>query len=226
MRKRSFPIARVLLLTLAGAAATTSALAQTAAINDSDSGWRAMSACAEQPTEGARHACMDDVLRRAGLLTPERETRQQLDRFGLKGDPRSPATPRAPTSASPATPRAPTSEAPAVTGGTLAPSASSASSAASTATASSTPAPSEVASGVAPPPAPSTVEVELARVSTTHDEKLILTTTDGAVWRQIEGVAVRPVPAAGDRITIRRASLGSYLCEVRKNVGFRCSRTK
>jgi hypothetical protein len=188
MRTRTSPITCLLLFTLGATAATNGAIAQTAAIGDADSGWRAVSACAAQPSEGARHACLDDVLRRAGLLTPERETRQQREQFGLKAEARAPAVPMAVTPAP-----APSGASPATS---------------------------------APPAAPSTVDVELARISVTHDDKLILTTTDGAVWRQIEGGAILPLPAAGDRMTIRRASLGSYLCEVRRNVGFRCSRTR
>jgi hypothetical protein len=202
MRVRTSPITRFLLLALGTAAATNGASAETAAIDDADSGWRAVSDCAAQPSKEARHACLDNVLRRAGLLTPERETRQQRERFGLKGEARAPASTPAPAPASalpsPVTP---------------APSPSSAS-----------PAPSAPPS--TPPAVPSIVEVELARISTTHDEKLILTTTEGAVWRQIDGGAILPQPAAGDRMTIRRASMGSFLCEVRRNVGFRCSRTR
>jgi hypothetical protein len=163
---RTFPITRIILLALGSTAAMNGVVAETDMIDGADSGWRAVAACAAESSEKARHACLDDVLRRAGLLTSERETRQQREGFG--------ASPKAST----------------------------------------------------PPAAPSTLEVELARVSTTHDEKLILTTTDGAVWRQIEGTPIRPVPAAGDRMTIRRASMGSFLCEVRRNVGFRCSRSR
>ena len=179
MRARTSPITRLLVLALGATAAANGAIAETATIDDADSGWRAVSACAAQPSERARHACLDDVLRRAGLLTTERETRQQRERFGLKDDAPAPA-------AAPAT--------------------------------AVTPTPS--------PTAPATVEVELAQVSTTRDEKLILMTTDGAVWRQIEGTPIRPVPVVGDRMTIRRASMGSFLCEVRRNVGFRCSRSR
>jgi hypothetical protein len=214
MRVRTSPITRFLLLALGTAAATNGASAETAAIDDADSGWRAVSDCAAQPSKEARHACLDNVLRRAGLLTPERETRQQRERFGLKGEARAPAsTPASASAPAPASAPAHASASPSPSPVTPAPSPSSAS-----------PAPSAPPS--TPPAVPSIVEVELARISTTHDEKLILTTTEGAVWRQIDGGAILPQPAAGHRMTIRRASMGSFLCEVRRNVGFRCSRTR
>ncbi len=44
--------------------------------------WNAVVACADRPDERARHACVDDVLRRAGVLTDAQEQRDQRQRFG------------------------------------------------------------------------------------------------------------------------------------------------
>ncbi len=68
------------------------------------------------------------------------------------------------------------------------------------------------------------VEVQLANVTVTRDAKLIVTTTDGVTWVQRDSDAVRPTPAAGDTMVIRKALLGSFICSVRGSDGFRCSR--
>jgi len=70
------------------------------------------------------------------------------------------------------------------------------------------------------------LEVTLATVKEGGDGKLVLTTTDGAVWRQVESEPVRPTPAQGQTMTITKGSLGSYLCKPGKWVGFRCARVR
>jgi len=86
------------------------------------------------------------------------------------------------------------------------------------------PAPPKTPDAPAVEPVESQVEVQVASVTVTPDEKLIVTTTDGVVWRQRDSDPVRPPPAAGDTMTIRKALLGSFMCVVRRNDGFRCSR--
>jgi len=91
--------------------------------------------------------------------------------------------------------------------------------------------------GAATPPAPpqtpdapaveqvdERIEVKIANVTVTSDEKLVVTTTDGVVWRQRDGEPIRPPPVAGETMVVRKALLGSFLCTVRKKHGFRCSR--
>ena len=44
--------------------------------------WQAIVACAERPNPENRHACVDSVLREAGVLDPEREIAAQRESFG------------------------------------------------------------------------------------------------------------------------------------------------
>lgn len=69
------------------------------------------------------------------------------------------------------------------------------------------------------------LEVTLAKVEKRGDGKLVLTTTDGAVWHQVESATVSPVPAQGQTMTIEARSLGGFMCEPSKYVSFRCYRS-
>jgi hypothetical protein len=69
-------------------------------------------------------------------------------------------------------------------------------------------------------------QVTLARVDQAGDGKLLLTTTDGAIWKQLESAPIRPLPAGGQAMTIEKVSLGGFLCEPSKYVSFRCFRAK
>jgi hypothetical protein len=86
--------------------------------------------------------------------------------------------------------------------------------------------------GLTPPPTPkptpseSKLAVTLASVEQRGDGKLVLTTTEGAVWRQVESEAFRPLPAQGQTMTIAKKSLGSFMCESANRVAFRCYRTR
>jgi len=77
-----------------------------------------------------------------------------------------------------------------------------------------------------PSPAEARLEVTLASVQQSGDGKLVLTTTDGAIWRQVESEAIRPAPTQGQVMTISKAALGGFLCESAKRVAFRCFRTR
>ena len=134
-------------------------------------GWGAMTKCAAIADDVARHRCLDDVLRSAGLLTPH---------FGLETSP-------ARTSKAAAT---------------------------------------QVAASVAKPPSDDRVQVTLATVAPGADGKLVLTTTEGAVWRQVESNTVRPTPAQGQTLTIERTSFGGFMCKSGKWVAFRCYRAR
>ena len=86
--------------------------------------------------------------------------------------------------------------------------------------------------GLQPPPAPkptpseSKLEVTLANVTQAGDGKLVMTTTDGATWRQVESEPIRPQPTQGQTMTIARKSLGGFMCESANRVAFRCYRTR
>jgi hypothetical protein len=69
-------------------------------------------------------------------------------------------------------------------------------------------------------------QVTLATVATGSDGRLVLTTTEGVVWRQVESTAVRPTPTQGKVMTIERTSAGGFLCRFGKWVEFRCFRAR
>lgn len=195
--KREIRYAGCLFAGLAAVAATPAAGAET----DAATGWAAVAGCAQQVTERARHSCLDQVLRDAGLLTPEMSERQERLTFGL-GNTAVPAPPAQPVAPAPQVPKAvpPAPAAPAPR---------------------PTPAPREVASQ------PERMEVEVATVAMSADRrKLIITTTEGAVWRQTEDMEILPLPVAGDRMTVRKGALGSYFCRVGNSVTYRCSRSR
>ena len=70
------------------------------------------------------------------------------------------------------------------------------------------------------------LEVTLATVTDSVDGKLTLTTTEGAIWKQVESEAVRPTPRAGQTMKIEKAALGGFMCRPTKYVAFRCFRTR
>ena len=95
-------------------------------------------------------------------------------------------------------------------------------------------APAQV-SATAPAPSPAAapakaqddrVEVTLSNVMKAGDGTLVLTTSDGAVWRQSESGVLRPEPAEGRKMTIMKKSFGGFMCVSDKRVAFRCSRWK
>ncbi|MEJ0038914.1 MAG: hypothetical protein WDO68_23090 [Gammaproteobacteria bacterium] len=70
------------------------------------------------------------------------------------------------------------------------------------------------------------LDVTLAKVEEGGDGKLVLTTTEGAVWRQVESETIRLVPAQGQAMKIEMRSLGGFMCRPSKYVSFRCYRSK
>jgi hypothetical protein len=136
-----------------------------------EAGWAKMQKCATIAEDKARHACTDQTLREAGLLTEA----TQRKAFGLQK-----------------------------------------------------PEPAPAAEGSSPKNKNKNenLEVTLAKVEQAGDGKLVLTTTDGAVWRQVESVTVRPMPAQGGAMTIESRSLGGFMCEPSKYVSFRCYRSR
>jgi len=172
--------------------------AQTPPAMNAESGWSAIGLCAVRSNERARHACIDDVLRQAGLLTPQAEAGERRRQFGLEGG----------AAAAPVEPPAPPVAAPPIA------------------------APKIAAPPDAPlPPKPEAasgdrLELEIATAITGLDDKAVLTTTDGAVWQQTDSDTIQRLPRARDRFTVRKASLGSYLCTLPSKITFRCRRTR
>jgi hypothetical protein len=191
------------MLCTAGVAAMLAAATALAAEggSDAEAGWAAVTRCAQQDTERARHDCVDQVLRDAGVLTPELRARQQQRAFGL--DRATSPVPAAPPPAA-VQPVAP----PPV------------------ATAPTAPAPTRSAAKASPESSPDRVEVEVASAVAGRDGKLVVTTTDGAVWRQTESITNYRLPAAGERMTIRKGSLGGYLCTPSSKLSWRCARDR
>ncbi|OYX60409.1 MAG: hypothetical protein B7Y88_15680 [Sphingomonadales bacterium 32-64-17] len=63
--------------------AAGTALAQGAGM-DPAANWQEIARCAGEDRSARRHACMDEVLRRAGLLDPQREVAEQRETFGQR----------------------------------------------------------------------------------------------------------------------------------------------
>jgi hypothetical protein len=175
-----------------GAAWLGIAIAVTAAEQDpgAEAGWAAVKRCAQQETERAVHSCLTQVLREAGLLTPEVSARQQQRAFGL---PQAAPPPPSPTPPAPVKAPTRTTAAPAVPD---------------------------------PAPPPDRVDVQIAAVTSTGDGRLIITTSDGAVWRQAESLQNPQWPRAGEQMTIRKGTLGSYRCTLPSKLSWRCTRSR
>ncbi len=187
------------LLLLLGARPAAHADAATGA----EEGWAAMKQCAALVDDRARHACTDEVLRRADLL-PGAEAREAERRrqFGLQ-QPSRPAT----AATAPAPRDSPAPRGPSAPGASPQPGAK--------------PAP-----GQPPERAPRAVELTLSAVDIGPDGKLVLTTAEGAVWRQVESRAVRPLPAKGEKLRIEPTSFGGFMCQSDRWTAFRCYRLR
>ena len=223
---------------------TTAVTAQTPGTMTAEKGWSSIARCAQEDTERARHTCLDRVLRDAGLLTPEMHALQERRAFGLD-DKQARATP--PPPAATATPPATAAIPPAASAealnrraartapGGVTPSTATAPSlptaapspAAAAAPPPAKPAHSPAAARSAPAPLSDRLEVELANVEKAVNGNLFVTTTDGAVWLQAESVEMPQPPVAGDRMTIRKGSMGGYRCSVTStHLTYRCTRSQ
>jgi predicted transglutaminase-like cysteine proteinase len=199
---------------------TTTVMAQTSATApgsmNAEQGWSAITHCAQEESERARHTCLDRVLRDAGLLTNEMRARQQRKAFGLEEKAaRTPPTPPPAAATSPvaATPPVAAAKPPATT--------------AAPATAPAPATPATPPATAAPPAQPDRLEVELTKVEKAVNGRLLVTTSDGAVWLQAESVDMPQPPVAGDRMTIRKGSLNGYRCSVAStHLTYRCVRSR
>ena len=68
------------------------------------------------------------------------------------------------------------------------------------------------------------MDVTLARVEVAKDGRLTLTTSEGAVWRELENDPISPRPREGDALSIEKTAFGGYFCRMGKHVTFRCVR--
>jgi len=186
------------------AAIATAALAMPlAAQSGANTGghWQAIVACAERDGgPAARHACMDDVLRAAGVLNAEREIAAQRESFGERAGQRGAPPPPPPPPPPGPPPGSPPPGQP--------------------------PAPPTAP----PPPPPQPGPERITGLSTTiadaligSDRMLLVSTAEGAVWKQIDGTRFRRAPDAGTGFSVEEGALGSYRCKIGSDV-YRCRR--
>jgi len=69
------------------------------------------------------------------------------------------------------------------------------------------------------------VTLDLVTLTPT-DGRLVVTTTDGAIWEQTDPGKVAPLPKSGQEMVIRRAPLGGYFCKFGKWNAVRCVRRR
>ncbi|MET0290801.1 MAG: hypothetical protein ABW136_00460 [Steroidobacteraceae bacterium] len=81
MRRRWISIGAASLL------GVVSAVAAAAAPETPEARWNAVAACGSRNDERQRHACVDDVLRQAGVLNAEQDRRDERQRFGREPAP-------------------------------------------------------------------------------------------------------------------------------------------
>ncbi len=83
-----------------------------------------------------------------------------------------------------------------------------------------------VATPAPPPPVDENqVSVVLSEVALIQPlNRLLMTTTDGAVWAQTDNAPVTRMPRAGDTVRIERGVIGGYLCAINKWSKVRCER--
>ena len=169
----------------------------------SDAAWSAITLCARIAKDTDRHDCLDDALRNAGLM-PAHPTAAPVPAAGTA--PGAAAAPAAAAGAATPAARAPDSASPARSKQSRADFGLQPKTSRET--------------GVA-----RTLKVTLSQVDQA-DGKLLLTTTEGAIWKQVESTKVWPVPTEGQTMTIERGSFGGFFCEPSKYVSFRCFRAK
>ena len=82
------------------------------------------------------------------------------------------------------------------------------------------------AQATAPAEPETVVTVELAQVALIPpSNKLLLVTTDGAVWEQLDSESIAPRPRKGDSMTVRQTRFGGYFCRFGRAQAVRCERT-
>jgi hypothetical protein len=175
---------------LAWASAPTSAEASSAKDN-----WKAMERCAAIADADTRHACSDDVMRRAGLLEPTTTASTAEPARAPEAAPSAPAPQTAAVVPAPEAPPAP-------------------------ARPPSAPPPKPKLKKASER---YHVEVTLAKAVLRGDGKLVVTTADGVVWQQLYSDVQLPMPRAGQSMRVWEGKLGGYMCRIEKSPTFRCT---
>ena len=70
------------------------------------------------------------------------------------------------------------------------------------------------------------VSVELASAGQDPTGKWVLTTKEGAIWRQIDTTELNREPHAGSTMVIRRGLIGSFFCKIDGDAAIRCTRNQ
>lgn len=66
----------------------------------------------------------------------------------------------------------------------------------------------------------------IASVDNTPLGRLLLTSSDGAVWEQTDGDAVTRAPSPGDTVQVSKGFMGGYMCQVSRWQSVRCQRDR
>jgi hypothetical protein len=146
---------------------------------DAGSNWAAMAECGAIRNADRRHACMDDVLQQAGVLSGAQVAQEVREEFGKENRPAPVAAPRSqPAQAS----AAPARTAPL----------------------------DEIVSTV-------------ATVRAIGYHRVRVTAADGSVWDQTQDEDLLE-PRQGERFSVERGSMNSFLCQVGRSSRYRCQR--
>ena len=170
----------------------------TAQTSNAAANWDAMAKCAAISDDDARHECSDEVFRKAGLLkSVESTSSKSVETKPMKSAATTPTesaetTRSEPRKAADVQPATPRSFPPRK----LAP--------------------------VKEPDDYDEIEVRLEQVDKAGDGKLVLTTTEGEIWRQLYSNSLLPTPRAGQLLKVKQNSLGGFMCRVEKSPSFRC----
>lgn len=70
------------------------------------------------------------------------------------------------------------------------------------------------------------IEVKLVSISQSADGKSVLVFDDGSVWKQLDNKPLVPRPRPGNAVTVKRASLGSFIAQIGRGAGVRVRRLR
>jgi hypothetical protein len=66
----------------------------------------------------------------------------------------------------------------------------------------------------------------VASIDQTPIGRILVTSTDGAVWEQTDSDEVRSTPAPGDTVQVTKGMMGGYMCQVSRWQSVRCQRDR
>ncbi len=87
--------------------------------------------------------------------------------------------------------------------------------------------------GSAAAPAPAAEETDENRVSVTLERvalmpplnRLLIVTSEGAIWEQTDNETVAPLPKPGQQMTVLKGAIDGFFCQFDKRTRVRCRRT-